>query len=138
MVIYYYYYKHTNCLKRNPIFNYYLLTFDLIVDESLTGKRLVWPEQLPFGDRMRDQINYVPEGYAYEKTPVKTILIYTGLGEDWEKPRLGQAEFFGCAVNQCLITVNRTFGPDVDAVLFRHSYSRPSFKRPPNQVSIPL
>lgn len=97
---------------------------------------MVWPEELPVGDRIKEQIVYVPKGYKYEKTPIKTILIYTGLEPTWETPKLGQGEFFGCAVSQCVFTVNTSLAPMADAVLFRHFYNRPSFKRPKDQVSL--
>lgn len=97
--------------------------------------RPVWPEQLPFGDRIKDQMVYVPEGYAYEETPIKRILLYNGVGQYWEVPKLDQGEFIGCPVAQCALTVNVSLGPEVDAILFRHRYFRPSFAKPPNQVS---
>lgn len=95
----------------------------------------MWPEELPIGDRIKEQIVYVPKGYNYENTPMKTVLIYTGLGSDWEVPKLDQEEFFSCAVSQCMLTVSKSLAPEVDAVIFRHSYSRPLYVRPPYQVS---
>lgn len=117
---------------------HYSLHFNLYVGEFGANKRLVWPEQLPFGDRIKDQILYIPKGYKYENSPIKTILIYTGLGDVWEIPKLDQQEFFGCVVSQCSLTVNRSLAPEVDAVLFRHVYFRPSYKRPASQVNILL
>jgi len=95
----------------------------------------VWPEQLPGGDRIIEQMYYIPKGYKYLKTPIKRILIQTGAGAAWEKPKLNQGEFVGCPVSQCWLTLNQTLGPEVDAVLFRHSYSPPTYQRPPGQVN---
>ncbi|CAI6361162.1 unnamed protein product [Macrosiphum euphorbiae] len=107
-------------------------------DNNFTYSRLVWPEQLPYGDRIKEQINYVPKDYRYSKTPYKQILIQTGIGHIWEILKPDQGEFFGCPVSQCWLTYNKSLGPDVDAVLFRHSYSRPEYRRPPNQIWILL
>lgn len=96
---------------------------------------MVWPEDLPVGDRIREQINYVPRGYKYENSPIKTILVFTGLGDVWEKPKLDQEEFFSCAINQCMLTENMSLAPEVDAVLFQHSYTSLLHERPLNQVS---
>lgn len=98
------------------------------------GRRLVWPDQLRYGDRIRHQMVYVPNNYAYEKTPIKRILLYNGINPEWEVPRLDRGEFIGCPVRQCTLTIDRSVGSEVDALLFRHTYTRPSFKRPPNQV----
>lgn len=88
-----------------------------------------------YGDKIKEQLDYVPKDYDSEKTPIKRILIHTGLGSDWEKPKLDQGEFIGCPVSRCWLTVNRSLGPEVDAVIFRHEYSRPEFIRPSNQVT---
>lgn len=96
---------------------------------------MIWPEQLQFGDRIRSQMNYVPKGYDYEKSPIIRILLNNGLGSPWEIPRLDQAEFYGCPVSQCMLTVDRSLGSEVEAVLFRHFYNTPEWKRPPYQVS---
>lgn len=96
---------------------------------------MVWPEDLPDGDRIREQMVYVPFGYQYEKAPIKRILMYTGVGSDSEEPKLGQEEFAGCPVSRCSLTMDTSYGPEVDAVLFKDAYTRPEFKRPPNQVN---
>lgn len=96
---------------------------------------MVWPEDLPVGDRIREQINYVPRGYKYENSLIKTILVFTSLEDAWETPKLDQEEFFSCTINQCMLTVNMSLAPEVDAVLFQHSYTSLSYERPSNQVS---
>ena len=104
-------------------------------NNKFTSSRLVWPDELPDGDRIKEQLYYVPDGYKFEKSPIKKILIATGIGNSWEIPLLDQGEFIGCPVSQCWITVDLSYGPEVDAVLFKHYYNRPTFNRPPNQVS---
>jgi hypothetical protein len=97
--------------------------------------RSVWPEDLPDGDRIREQMFYIPFGYRHEKAPIKRILIYNHLNSDLNRPKLEQEEFAGCPVSRCSLTVNTSYGPEVDAVLFKHAYTRPEFKRPPHQVN---
>ncbi|VVC30491.1 Hypothetical protein CINCED_3A003004 [Cinara cedri] len=58
------------------------------------------------------------------------------MGASWERPLLGQGLFFGCPVSQCMLTINNSLAPQVDAVLFRHVYVPPSYKRPRNQIWI--
>ncbi|CAI6360416.1 unnamed protein product [Macrosiphum euphorbiae] len=106
------------------------------VENNFTSSRLVWPEQLPYGDRIIEQMYYVPKDYGYVMTPYKRILIQNGIGEDWEVLKSDQGEFIGCPVSQCWLTHNKSLGPDVDAVLFRHYYKRPEYRRPPNQIWI--
>ncbi|XP_025425389.1 glycoprotein 3-alpha-L-fucosyltransferase A-like [Sipha flava] len=103
---------------------------------KFTNSRLVWPDELPNGDRIKEQLYYVPAGYKYEMSRIKRILIHTGIGDVWEIPLLDQGEFIGCPVSQCWLTVNLSYGPEVDAVIFRHHYTRPTFNRPPNQIWI--
>ncbi|XP_050441785.1 glycoprotein 3-alpha-L-fucosyltransferase A-like [Adelges cooleyi] len=101
-----------------------------------TSKRLVWPEELPYGDRIIEQILYVPDTYKKETAKLKTILLYNGIGSDWEIPRLDQGEFLDCPVSRCSLTVDKSLAPTADAILFRHSYERPQHKRNPNQIWI--
>lgn len=110
----------------------------LVSDNKYANSRLVWPEELPDGDRIREQMFYVPKGYKYDTTPIIRILIHTGIGDVWERPKLDQGEFIGCPVSQCWLTVDKSLGSEVDAVLFRHYYKRPEYKRPPNQVNLQL
>ncbi|XP_025192854.1 glycoprotein 3-alpha-L-fucosyltransferase A-like [Melanaphis sacchari] len=107
-------------------------------DNKFTSSRLVWPEQLPRGDRIKEQLYYIPKGYKYLETPIKRILIYTGPGATWETLKADQGEFIGCPVSQCWLTLNKSLGPEVDAVMFRHFYKRPEYQRPPNQIWILL
>lgn len=103
---------------------------------QITNSRKVWPEDLPEGDRIREQMHYVPEGYDYDKTPFKRILVQTGIGPFWEPFKLNQSEFIGCPVSQCWFTVDRSLGSEVDAVFFRHGYKKPEYERPLNQVNL--
>lgn len=103
-------------------------------ENNFASSRLVWPEQLPYGDRIKEQMYFVPKDYRYVMTPYKRILIQNGIGEEWEVLKSEQGEFIGCPVSQCWLTYNKSLGPNVDAVLFRHYYKRPEYRRPPNQV----
>lgn len=125
--------------KKDPVPTISNENFAVVADNKFTSSRLVWPEQLPGGDRIIEQMYYVPKGYKYLKTPIKRILIQTGAGAAWETPKLDQGEFIGCPVSQCWLTLNQTLGPEVDAVLFRHSYDpAPTYQRPPEQIWILL
>lgn len=101
-----------------------------------TEDALVWPEQsINVVDRIKNQMNYVPKSYKYEKSPIKTILLYYGRGEDWEITQPDQVDFVGCPVNRCSFTTDRSLGSKVDAIFFRRNYTHPQFERPTNQVS---
>lgn len=111
----------------------------LVAGNKFTNSRLVWLEELPDGDRIREQMYYVPKGYAHDETPMKRILVYRLTSpEDWEIVKIDQGEFVDCPVSQCLLTENQSLGAEVDAVLFKQFYSRPKHKRPPNQVNFQL
>ncbi|XP_050437650.1 glycoprotein 3-alpha-L-fucosyltransferase A-like [Adelges cooleyi] len=100
------------------------------------SKRLIWPEELPYGDRIREQMLYVPDTYKNETTKLKTILLYNGIGNDWEILKLNQGEFLDCPVSRCSLTIDKSLAPTADAILFRHHYERPKHKREPNQIWI--
>lgn len=106
------------------------------MSNQLTNTKLVWPEEFPGGDRINEQLHYVPKDYKYDKAPIKQILMANGIGWFWEEVRLGQEEFIGCPVSQCWLTIDMSLGAEVDAVFYRHFYFRPEFERPPNQVII--
>lgn len=107
----------------------------MIAGTRFANSRLVWPEELADGDRIVEQLFYVPKGYEYNRTPIKRILVRSGPDAAANPPRLDQAEFVGCPVSQCWLTADSSLGSDVDAVLFRQNYERPKFVRPAGQVS---
>lgn len=80
-------------------------------------------------------MNYVPEGYDYEQSPMIRILLFNGIGQFWEILQMGQIEFLDCPVNKCMFTIDQSLGSEIDVVLFRHLYKTPEWKRPPHQVS---
>lgn len=100
-----------------------------------TGQRtaLVWPNEQD-GDRIEEQLMFVPSKYQYDKTPMKKILLYNGLVKWMVKE--GQDEFISkqCPVDKCLITSNSNESPEVDAILFRDYFSHPGHTKPAKQV----
>ncbi|VVC38968.1 Hypothetical protein CINCED_3A006371 [Cinara cedri] len=40
-------------------------------DNAFTSTRTVWLEELPVGDRVGEQMSYVPKGYKYDETPTQ-------------------------------------------------------------------
>ncbi|XP_050520643.1 glycoprotein 3-alpha-L-fucosyltransferase A-like isoform X2 [Daktulosphaira vitifoliae] len=100
------------------------------------SRRLVWPEELSNGDRIMEQILFVPSNYNRETAPIKKILLYNGIGYSWEIPRLGQEEFIDCPVSSCSMTTDKSLAPLVEAILFKHKYNGSEHIRPPNQIWI--
>uniref|UniRef100_V5G3Y4 Glycoprotein 3-alpha-L-fucosyltransferase A n=1 Tax=Anoplophora glabripennis TaxID=217634 RepID=V5G3Y4_ANOGL len=71
------------------------------------GPPRLFPDQAD-GDRVVDQLMYVPEDYQGYDTPEKVILAYNGLGPWGQKS--GSASFHGCPVNRCTLTDDRSKG----------------------------
>lgn len=113
----------------------FFCTLIVLQSGDLKDPNLVWPEQLPFGDRIRTQMDYVPKGYEYEKSPMIRILYYNGLSYIADYHRKGPVEFYGCPVSQCMLTDEKSLGSKVEAVIFHHDYHTPNWKRPSYQVS---
>lgn len=117
-----------------PVVLVYVLCL-MSAGSNFANTRLVWPEELSDGDRIVEQLSYVPKGYRYDKTPIKQILIHTDAAYTGKLPNLGQAELVGCPVSQCWLTTDKSLGSVADAVLFVQNYTRPEFQRPSEQVS---
>ena len=93
-----------------------------------TGERMakVLPNEAPGQDRIPDQLMYIPpEGYVPEKmedadVPLKTILLWNGVGS-WGGLRPGRGVFLKeqCPVSSCVISSNRIDGPKADLVIFK-------------------
>uniref|UniRef100_A0AAR5PHD8 Fucosyltransferase N-terminal domain-containing protein n=1 Tax=Dendroctonus ponderosae TaxID=77166 RepID=A0AAR5PHD8_DENPD len=97
------------------------------------GPVRLFPEQAD-GDRVVDQLMYVPEDYEGFDTPEKTILLYSGFGS-WGQSG-GSGIFHSCPVNRCSLTGDRGRAVDADAILYRDHVSYPGVDRPANQVWI--
>jgi len=93
-----------------------------------------WPKEQKNGDRVEDQLMFVPSNYRYDDEPMKKILLYNGLS-NWMVDD-GQAVFISkqCPVNRCKITTKKSEAPDVDAILFRDHFSHPGHKKTGKQV----
>lgn len=67
-------------------------------------------------------------------TPEKVILAYNGLGT-WGQPA-GTGAFYGCPVNRCSLTDDRSRAPEADAILFKDHFVHPASSRPAKQIWI--
>ncbi|KAK9870704.1 hypothetical protein WA026_008276 [Henosepilachna vigintioctopunctata] len=101
--------------------------------ENHRGHLRLFPEQHE-GDRIEEQLMYVPEEYQDYETAEKLIVAYNGLGTWAQKP--GTIAFHGCPVNRCSLTDDRTKAQDADAVLFKDHFIHPGGVRPKNQIWI--
>lgn len=103
-----------------------------------TGQRTsqIWPKEQKDGDRIEDQLMFVPPNYQYDEEPMKTILLYNGLS-NWMVAD-GQNAFISnqCPVNRCKITTKKSEAPDVDAILFRDHFSHPGHRKTDKQVRL--
>lgn len=92
--------------------------------DNKTGVRIskLWPEEQPHGDRVVEQLMFVPPHYKYENAPIKRILIFNHL-DSWMIEE-GQVEFVwnDCPVNRCTLTTKRSSIINMDAVVFRDKY----------------
>lgn len=101
---------------------------------SKVSTQQVWPNEYNDGDRIEKQLMFMPSNYQYGNTPMKSILIYTGL-KPWRVEE-GQHEFLttNCPVDRCLITEDKSKSKDVDATLYRDEYSHPDHTKTEKQV----
>ncbi|CAG9813908.1 unnamed protein product [Phaedon cochleariae] len=101
--------------------------------EKHRGPLRLFPDQAD-GDRVVEQLMYVPEDYQGYDTPEKTILAYNGLGAWGEKS--GSASFHGCPVSRCSLTDDRSKAVNADAILYKDHFIHPGVPRPMSQVWI--
>ncbi|KAF2900250.1 hypothetical protein ILUMI_05934 [Ignelater luminosus] len=95
----------------------------------------LFPEQME-GDRITEQLMYLPENYSDANTSRKVILAVEGL-QAWHQ-NAGSVAFQGCPASRCMLTENedeKTF-KKADAVLFQHTSYPSAAYRPPEQVWI--
>ncbi|XP_066255401.1 glycoprotein 3-alpha-L-fucosyltransferase A-like [Euwallacea similis] len=111
----------------------YFLTGGSVLPSKSKGPARLFPEQAD-GDRVVDQLMYVPEDYQGYDTPEKTILLFNGMGTWGQKA--GSATFHQCPVNRCSLTPDRSRAADADAILFKDHVAYPGYERPMNQVWI--
>nr|CAH7741261.1 unnamed protein product [Callosobruchus chinensis] len=96
------------------------------------GPPRLFPDEAD-GDRVVDQLMYVPEDYQGYDTPEKVILAYNGLSAWGQKP--GGASFHGCPVSRCSLTDDRSKATDADAILYKDHFIHPGVPRPMHQFA---
>ncbi|XP_050302319.1 glycoprotein 3-alpha-L-fucosyltransferase A-like [Anthonomus grandis grandis] len=116
-----------------PLEKPFFLSGGTLYPSKTKGPARLFPEQAD-GDRIVDQLMYVPEDYQEFDTPEKTILLFSGLGA-WGQ-RGGSAAFAQCPVSRCSLTADRGRASDADAILFKDHVANLGFNRPANQVWI--
>ncbi|CAG9858493.1 unnamed protein product [Phyllotreta striolata] len=97
------------------------------------GPPRLFPDQAD-GDRIVEQLMYVPEDYQGYDTPEKVILAYNGLGT-WNQ-KSGSGSFHGCPVSRCSLTDDRSKATDADAILYKDHFIHPGVARPMKQIWI--
>lgn len=97
------------------------------------GPARLFPEQAD-GDRIVDQLMYVPEDYQGYDSPEKVILVYNSLASWGQKQ--GSGTFQQCPVNRCSLTGERNRATDADAILYKDHVAFPSVERPMKQAWI--
>ncbi|CAG9768581.1 unnamed protein product [Ceutorhynchus assimilis] len=117
----------------NPPEKAYFFTGGTLYPTKTKGPARLFPEQAD-GDRIVDQLMYVPEDYQGYDTPEKTILLYSGLGSWGQKG--GSGTFHQCPVSRCSLTADRSRAADADAILFKDHVALPGVDRPMNQAWI--
>lgn len=101
--------------------------------ENYKGPLRLFPDQAD-GDRITEQLMYVPENYQDYDSPVKEILLYNGLGT-WGQTA-GSRSFHNCPVSRCLLTDDREKAATVDAILYKDHFIHPGVQRPKKQIWI--
>lgn len=98
--------------------------------DPVTGVRSsrLWPEEKKSGDRVEEQLMFIPPNYKYEDAPMKNILLHNGLS-DWMVD-IGQSVFLSndCPVNRCTISNKQKLSFSVDAIVFRDEFDDPFFE----------
>ncbi|GIX91586.1 glycoprotein 3-alpha-L-fucosyltransferase A [Caerostris darwini] len=97
----------------------------------------IWPHESG-GDRIVNQLMYVPPGYAELRNvshpPLKKILLYFGR-RGWSDLPMGRNVFLRdqCPVDTCQITSDKR--TKADLILFKDRFTRPTQEnRPPKQI----
>lgn len=98
-----------------------------------TGRRVarLWPQEEPAGDRVTNQLMFVPPDNR-KKIANKKILLFNGLGT-WGV-KAGSEAFKNCPVDSCTITSNRAESMDADAIFFKDHFVHPGHHKPHRQV----
>ncbi|KAI4465622.1 alpha- 13 -fucosyltransferase [Holotrichia oblita] len=86
------------------------------------------------GDRIIEQLMYIPEDYQGYDTPEKVILAYNGLNQ-WGQ-QYGSGTFHECPINRCTLTDDRIKASDADAIIYKDHFTHPGVMRSSKQVWI--
>lgn len=100
--------------------------------EKTPGPHKIFPEDDP-GDRVLEQLMYLPDNYEGYNSTEKVILVYNDLG-DWNNVKIKTGAFHGCPVNRCVLTDDKWRAVDADAIIFSDAFKHPGVYRPPNQL----
>ncbi|XP_060517098.1 glycoprotein 3-alpha-L-fucosyltransferase A-like isoform X2 [Cylas formicarius] len=109
------------------------LTDGTMLPVKTKGPVRLFPDQAD-GDRIIDQLMYIPEDYQGYDSPEKVILAYTGLGSWGAKS--GPSVFQECPVSRCSLTADKSRAADADAIIFKDHFVSPGVPRPMNQIWI--
>ncbi|KAF2900249.1 hypothetical protein ILUMI_05933 [Ignelater luminosus] len=99
----------------------------------INGTPKLFPEQMG-GDRITEQLMYLPGNYSDANSPQKVILVANGL-QVWHQ-EVGSVAFQECPVSRCTLTENRKMYKKADALLYKDYFVRPPAHRPSQQVWI--
>ncbi|EDV97737.1 glycoprotein 3-alpha-L-fucosyltransferase A [Drosophila grimshawi] len=112
-------------------------TFSNRKARKLHAPRL-FPQEDQHGDRVVNQLMYVPHNYEQIKASgkLKTILLYNGLGP-WNVKK-GREVFLRskCPVDTCELTANRDLASVADMILYKDTYIPTGIRRPNNHKQV--
>ncbi|KAE8743619.1 hypothetical protein FOCC_FOCC010763 [Frankliniella occidentalis] len=110
--------------------------------DPITGRRIarLWPEEEVGGDRVLNQLMFVPpEAKTEDASPkkLKKILLYNGWSS-WGGLTAGQTVFKRemCPVDTCTLTDRQDEAATSDAILYKDYFRHPGVPRPPRQIWI--
>ncbi|KAK9719064.1 Glycosyltransferase family 10 (fucosyltransferase) C-term [Popillia japonica] len=104
-----------------------------ILPERTDKQPALFPDENS-GDRIIEQLMYIPEDYQGYDTQEKVILTYNGLNQWGQKS--GSGTFHECPINRCTLTDDRSRSVDADAIIYKDHFTHPGVMRPSKQVWI--
>ena len=104
--------------------------------DTLLGDKAVWPEQSN-GDRIVNQLMFLPKHYNPFAQQLKKIVLYLGRG-GWSDLPMGRTKFISdkCPVDRCYLSADASDAMDADALFFKERFQWPKHKRPSHQIWI--
>ncbi|KAF5291716.1 hypothetical protein FQR65_LT11409 [Abscondita terminalis] len=116
-------------LKKKPWYFYGGTDFPDMSKRDLN----LFPDQAD-GDRILEQLMYIPENYEGFDSPEKVILAFNGLGTWGQKS--GSVAFHGCPVSRCSLVADKARMLDADAIIYKDHFIHPGHVRPSKQLWI--